>query len=90
MQGRTHTAAAPRRRTSRAAMSARQRRQALIEIIASGLERAVAKRTAATAADISDLGDSGVNGLELSATSRLSVHTGHKPGRNGSKAGKRT
>ncbi len=86
MQGRTHTAASPRPTTSRAAsMSARQRRRELIEIIAAGLERAIAERTCAT--DISDLKDSGVDGLELSAASRLSVRTGPKPGRNGAKAG---
>lgn len=88
MQGRTNAAASPRRGTSRAAsMSARQRHRELVEIIAAGLERAVGERTAAPDADASDLKDSGVDGLELSATSRLSVHTGRKPGRNGAKAG---
>jgi hypothetical protein len=68
-------------------MAARQRRQELVEIIASGLERAVAERTCAADTDISDLDDSGVDGLELSATSRLSVHAGRKPDWNESKAG---
>jgi hypothetical protein len=90
MQGRTNTAATPRRRTPRgASISARQRRLALIEIIAAGLERAVAERTCAADGDTLGPEDSGVDGLELSATSRLSVHTGRKPGRNASKAGER-
>jgi hypothetical protein len=68
-------------------MSARQRRQELIEIIASGLERAVAQRACPPDGDSSDLEDSAVDGLELSATSRLSVHAGREPGRNAAKAG---
>jgi len=91
MQGRTSTAVTPRRRTSRAvAMSGGQRRRELIELIACGLERAVAKRTCPPGGEISFSGDSGVEGLELSATSRLSVRAGGKPDRNESKAGERT
>jgi len=48
-------------------MSARERQQELVEIVASGLERAVAERAGESDADISEPGDSGVDGLELLA-----------------------
>ena len=88
MQGRTDVVAAPRPRTSRAAnMSGRQRRDAIVELIASGLERAVAERTWQPDNDIVFAEDSAVSGLALSPESRLSVRTGGKPDRNESKAG---
>lgn len=53
MQGRTDAVAAPRSRTSRAAsMSNRQRREAIVELIASWLERAIGERTCPTEDDI--------------------------------------
>jgi hypothetical protein len=91
MQGRTNTAATPRQRAAHAvSMSGRQRRRELIEIIATGLERAVAERTSQSGGDVSFSDDSGVYGLELSTTSRLSVRAGREPDRNESKAGERT
>jgi|GEM_PF-4503763 len=71
-------------------MSARQRRRELIEIIASGLERAVAERASTPDGDVSSIEVSGVDGLALSPESRLSVRTGVAPDPNGPKAGERT
>ena len=91
MHGRTHTAAPPRRRTTRAiTMSGAQRRRELIEIIAKGLERAAAERTCPPGGEVSFSEESGVDGLELSATSRPSVRAGRRPDRNEFKAGERT
>ena len=89
MQGRTDAVAAPPRpRTSRAAsMSGQQRREAIVELIASGLERAVAGRPESPADDIVFAEDSAVDGLALSPESRLSVQAGRKPDRNETKAG---
>ena len=90
MQGRTRTAAPPRMGSSRAdRMSARERRRELAKLIATGLARAIAIRTE-PAAESAESEDSGVDGLALSATSRLSVHTGETSDRNESKAGERT
>ena len=88
MHGRTNTAASPRRGSMRAAnMSHRQRRTEIAELIATGLSRAIAQRFAPPADCSSHSEKSAVDGLALSATSRLSVHTGGKPDRNESKAG---
>ena len=88
MQGPTNTAASPRRGSLRAAtMSHRQRRAEVAELIGAGLARAIAKRSEPPADFSPDSEDSAVDGLALSATSRLSVHTGGKPDRNESKAG---
>lgn len=88
MQGRTDAVAAPRPRTSRAEnMTGRQRREAIVELIASGLERAVAERTFQSNGDIVFAEDSAVDGLALSPESRLSVQAGRKPDRNEAKAG---
>ena len=89
MQGRTCTAAMPRTRSPRAGrMSARARRQELAQLIATGLAKAIAIRVE-PAAESTASEDSGVDGLALSATSRLSVHTGETSDRNESKAGER-
>ena len=89
MHGSTRTAATPRMGSSRAArMSANERRQELAELIATGLARAIAIR-AEPAAETTESEDSGVDGLALSATSRLSVHTGETSDRYESKAGER-
>lgn len=89
MHGRTCTAATPRMGSSRAdRMSARERRRELAELVATGLARAIAIRTE-PAAESTESEDSGVDGLALSATSRLSVHTGETSERNESKAGER-
>lgn len=69
-------------------MSARERRRELAELVATGLARAIAIRTE-PAAESTESEDSGVDGLALSATSRLSVHTGETSERNESKAGER-
>ena len=88
MQGRTSTAASPHRGSLRAAhMQHRQRRAEVAEIIASGLARAIVQRSEPPADCSPDSEDSAVDGLALSATSRLSVHTGGKPDRNESKVG---
>jgi len=91
MQGRIHSAAMPRAhsdsRSSRAdQMSATERRRELAGLIATGIARAIALR-AEPPAESAEPDDSGVDGLALSATSRLSVHTGGKPDRNESKVG---
>lgn len=89
MHGRTCTAAMPRTGSSRAGrMSARERRRELAELIATGLARAIAIRVE-PAAESAESEESGVDGLALSATSRLSVHTGETSDRNESKAGER-
>jgi hypothetical protein len=88
MQEPTNTAASPRRRTSRAAtMRGRQRREAIVELIASGLERSIGERTCLPDGDIVFVEESAVDGLALSPESRLSVQTGRKPDRNEAKAG---
>ena len=90
MQGRTCAAASPRMGSTRAdRMSASERRRELAELIATGLARAIAIRVE-PAAESTESEDSGVDGLALSATSRLSVHTGETSDRNESKAGERT
>ncbi len=87
MHRRTRTAAAPRTGSSRAGrMSATERRRELAGLIATGLARAIALR-AEPPAESPKPQDSGVDGLALSATSRLSVHTGDPPDRNESKVG---
>ena len=89
MHGRTCTAATPRMGSSRAdRMSVRERRRELVELIATGLARASAIRVE-PAAESAEPEESGVDGLALSASSRLSVHTGVNPDRNESKAGER-
>jgi len=90
MQGRTRTAASPRRGPLRAdRMSASERRRELAGLIATGIARAIALR-AEPPAESGESQDSGVHGLALSATSRLSVHTDETSDRNESKAGERT
>ena len=69
-------------------MSAIERRQELAKLIAIGLARAIAIRVE-PAAESAESEESGVDGLALSATSRLSVHTGETSDRNESKAGER-
>ena len=70
MEGRTNAAGPPRRGMPRAAdMSARKRREATIEIIASVLERAVGEHTCVADGDISYAEESAVDGLELSTVS---------------------
>ena len=87
MHGRTCTVAMPRMGSSRAdRMSANERRQELAQLIAIGLARAIAIRAEPTA-ETTESEDSGVDGLALSATSRLSVHTGETSDRYESKAG---
>lgn len=89
MHGRTCTAAMLRMGSSRAdRMSAKERRRELVNLIATGLAQAIAIRVEPAAeSDVSE--ESGVDGLALSATSRLSVHTGETSDRNESKAGER-
>jgi len=93
MHERTCTAATPRTGSSRAdRMSATERRRELATLIATGIARAIALR-AELPAESAGSQDSGVDGLALSATSRLSVHTGDPrktPDRNESKVGERT
>ena len=90
MHGSTCNAATPRTGSSRAdRMSATERRRELAGLIATGIARAIALRTEPPA-ESAESEDSGVDGLALSATSRLSVHTGGTPDRNESKAGERT
>ena len=73
-----------RPRTSRAGnMSARQRRNELAAIIASGIAKAVAARSESA----EQAQDSAADGLALSAESRLSVPLARRPDRNGPKAG---
>jgi hypothetical protein len=69
-------------------MSVRERRRELAELIATGLARAIAI-CVEPAAESAESEESGVDGLALSATSRLSVHTGETSDRNESKAGER-
>jgi hypothetical protein len=90
MQGRTRTAATPRTASLRAdRMSATERHRELAGLIATGIARSIALR-AEPPAESADSEDSAVDGLALSATSRLSVHTGDPrvpPDRNEPKVG---
>lgn len=88
MQGRRDAVTAPRPRILRAAsMTARQRREAIIELIASGLERSVGEGGGETDGNVAYSEESGEEGLALSAVSRLSVRAGYTPDRNETKAG---
>lgn len=88
MQERTESVATPRRTLLRPeSMSARQRRRAIADLIAAGIERAIAAHSGPTVGEIPKSEESAANGLALSPESRLSVPKGHKPDRNEIKAG---
>lgn len=88
MHGRTSTAAVPRTKSLRAdRMSAKQRRQEMANLIADGIARAVAARAEHSVEGSEKSEDSARTGLDLSASSPLSVHTDATSDRNESKDG---